>query len=126
MKLPQDRSPDYTESATIAAQLLAQTDVLHDMAQAVGDAKAILSFSGDRLKRALALAIHDAKAAGTSSFVAAESQARASTAYRDALDALSIQERDAERQVAAWTAAQARYEALRSLVSLAKQQAAIL
>jgi hypothetical protein len=126
MRIPQDTKPDFSESQNIASELLAQTNVLQEMAQSVGDAKAILSFSGDRLKRALALAIHDAKSAGVTSFAAAEAEARASTAYRDALDALSIQERDAERQVAAWTAAQAKYEALRSLVSLAKAQSQIL
>lgn len=121
-----DRNPDFTESMSIADQLLAQADLLRGMALATGDAKAALSFSGDRLKRALALAVHDAKAAGCTSFAAAEAEARSSTAYRDSLDALYRDEQLAERQVAQWTAEQAKFEALRSLVSLSKAQANIL
>ena len=121
-----DRNPDYTESMSIADRLLAQADMLRGMAQATGDAKAALSFSGDRLKRALALAVHDAKAAGCTSFAAAEAEARASAAYRDSLDGLYRDEQLAERAVAQWTAEQAKFEALRSLVSLAKAQSQIL
>ena len=125
-----DRNPDFSESQSIADKLLAQADMLRNMAQATGDAKAALSFSGDRLKRALALAIHDVQQGHPplhkGSFSADEAKARSSTTYRDSLDALYRDEQLAERQVAQWTAEQAKFEALRSLVSLSKAQANIL
>jgi len=125
---PDERdAPDFSDSMVLARELITHTDAMNAMAQSVGDAKAVLSFSGDRLKRALALAVHDVVQNNEKiSYASAESQARASTTYRDSLSELSQQEQSAERRVAEWTAMQARFEALRSLVSLAKAQAQIL
>jgi len=132
MKIPTDNSPDYHDAEQHAAALLAETDILRSMVPAIATARAVLAYGADRLKRALALAVSDAKAAlyrpseKAPSFAALESHALASTAYRDAVDALQASEEAAERTSAEWQARLCKIDALRTVVALERAKAQML
>lgn len=111
---------DYTTAQGLSNALIKQSTVIGSLAEDVGKARTILEYSSDRRKRALALAFADAMKAGAGSAAAAEHAARASTSYRDALDAQERQDNDAEQIVAQWQAEQTKFEALRTACSLAK------
>lgn len=119
MKAP-TQTPDFSDCAKLAEAMMAQAEVIRELAPSVAKARTVLNYSGDRLKRALALACHDAKAAGATSASDADQRARASTAYRDALDALAAADDGAEAIVADWEAAKIKWESLRTAVSLQK------
>jgi len=112
---------DYSDAAALAEALMEQADALAAMGPDVAKARTVLAYSGDRLKRALSLAIHDAQAAGATSYAAAEAKARASTAYRDAIDVLASADEQAEKIVAAYRAAETKWESLRTCTSLQKE-----
>lgn len=132
MIIPQTNRADYAEAEARAAALLDETDKLASMVPAIATARAVLSFSADRLKRALALAVQDAKAAlyrpgeKAPSFAALESHALASQSYRDATDALQASEEAAERTAAEWQARLCKIDALRTVTALERAKAQML
>lgn len=126
-----DRSPSYEEAEARAAALLAETDKLGAMVPAAAKARAVLAYSGDRCKRALACAITDAKHSQPpgekpASHASLETIALASTAYRDAIAELQKTDEDAELAVAEWQAQMAKVDALKMVVALERQKAGML
>ncbi len=128
---PRDNAPDYHEAEARAAALLDECARLAGMTEDIARARAILAYSGDRAKRALACAVIDARNAAPlgmkpASHASLECSALASTAYRDAISALQSADEDAERAVAEWQAALAKIEALRTVTALERAKAQML
>lgn len=119
MKQPQ-QLPDFSDCSAMVTDLMKQAEMIQGLAPAVAKARTCLNYSGDRLKRALALACADARSAGATSASEAEQRARASTAYRDALDSLATTDEGAQAIVSQWEAAKIKWESLRTAVSLQK------
>lgn len=125
-----DTGPDYAEAEARASALLAETDALAAMVPDIATARAVLAYSSDRCKRALACAVMDAKRADLpgakpSSHAALETVALSSTTYRDAIAALQSSDEDAERAVAEWQAQLAKVDALKMVVALERQKCAL-
>lgn len=115
-----DTGPDFSDAKQLAEALLQAAETVRGLAPQVAKARTCLNYSGDRLKRALALACADARSAGAKSAAETEQIARASTHYRDALDKLSAEDLEAEGTVAQWEAQKIKWESLRTAVSLQK------
>lgn len=131
MIVSRDNSPDYHEAEARAAALLSECERLAGMTGDVARARAILAYSSDRAKRALACATVDARNSAPlgvkpPSHASLECSALSSTAYRDAISALQAADEDAERAVAEWQAVLAKIDALRVVTALERQKAQML
>lgn len=113
------RRLDHNDISALTTALMAASDELAAMTEAVAKARVVRDFSGDRLKRALALQMREQLVAGKSG-VAAETFGRASIAYGEAMEALAIDLQEAERVVAAHDAARVKWESIRSALSCLK------
>jgi len=130
MKIPTN-SADYSEAEARAAALLTETDKLASMVPAIATARAVLAYSSDRCKRALACAVMDAKHSQPvgekpASHASLETIALSSTAYRDAISALQASDELAERAVAEWQARLCKIDALRTVTALERAKAQML
>jgi len=129
--MQQPHQPSYEEAEARASALLAETDKLASMVPAIATARAVLAYSSDRCKRALACAVMDAKHSQPvgekpPSHASLETTALSSTAYRDAISALQASDELAERAVAEWQAQLAKVDALKMVVALERQKAGML
>lgn len=110
---------DNTEIARIQKRMQECTKKLNELAPAMGQAKQVREFSGDRRKSILAMELVKSLKAGESA-AASDAIARASEGYRIALDEQGKQLADAETVIATWGATEASFEAARSLLSMMK------
>lgn len=110
---------DYHSIDYISRRLMEATDKMQQMAQQVAEARQIREFDSERRKRALALSVVPFLEQGESA-TAAEHKARATKLYADNMKTAGRDLVLAEKAIADWTALQARFEALRSLLSVQK------
>lgn len=104
----------------LQCQLLAAAAKLDELASAVAAARVVRSYDSDRRKSALASSV--APMLSEESAAAAEHMARAGDPYKAAMKALRNDLLTAETAIAHWDAAQCRFDALRSLLSVAKAE----
>lgn len=119
----QRQSPvDANDMSTLAERLLAQAQDLADLSASVGKARVVREMHGDRLKRALAFSCREFLAAGDSA-TAADTKARASVSYGEALDKLRGELTLAEQTLADYEGKRHLWEATRSALSVLKHSA---
>lgn len=112
---------DHSDIEHLSTELLLASDALAQMTGQVAKARQIREYDSDRRKRALALAVQDVLGhTPEAANAAAEHKARASQSYQAAMGQLGAELREAEKMVAQWEASKARFEALRSLLSVQK------
>lgn len=117
--LSTSHSPGGSDFSTIESaqrQLAQASEELSGMTESVAKARQVREFHSDRLKRALAVSVREFLAAGDSA-TAADTKGRASVAYGEALDQLSIQYGAAEAVIAKWEATRIHWESARSILS---------
>jgi hypothetical protein len=108
---------DFTNIEGISRRLYVVTEELSAMAPLYAKAKQIREFDSDRRKRTLATFVVGFLNLGKSA-ADAEHRARASEPYGEAMRACGADLVHAEQTIAEWTAKQAQFEALRSLLSV--------
>jgi len=118
-------TPDDSVIAQIEKRLKSATGRLHQLAAAVGHAKQVREFAGDRKKNLLAKYVVRALKAGETS-TAAETIGRADPSYQSDLEALASDSEQAETVIAQWSAEMASFEAARSLLSMQKESLRLL
>ena len=126
MQAPSSHAADASHAESLADALLRQADAIGAMADAVAKARTVLEYQNDRRKMALAIAFKEARLMGATSATEAEHYARASDSYAATMQALEVQSYECERITQKHGAAQAKFDALRSLVSLEKSKIGIL
>lgn len=120
-KPPSERL-DYSTIEAISERLIEAAEQLAAMNERVALARQVREYSGDRLKRSLALAVREFLHEGSAT--AAETKGRASVAYGEALVQQAEQFSEAERIIAEHDAARIKWESARSLLSCMRQIAA--
>lgn len=110
---------DYSDTLELQRKLTESADAIQAMSHDVAMAKQVREYDGDRRKRCLAVAALPFLRAGNSS-AAAETEARASQAYADAMKALGNQLVEADKILANLEALKIQFEVARSLLSLQK------
>ncbi len=114
-------SADYSTIEAISKRLIEATDTLGSMVERVGAARQIREFSEPRRKKCLSDAVRDAISANPDlSMSAAEHIGRASESYAGAMKRVGQDLTEAEKTIAEWEVAKARFEAARSLLSVQK------
>lgn len=111
---------DYSTIEGISKALVAASDDLASMADAVARARQIRDYDSDRRKRALSLAVRDLLAEGNSA-TSAEHKGRASDSYQEMMKQTATDLIRAEKTIADYEAAKIRWETARSLLSVQKQ-----
>lgn len=111
----QPKAVDYHDLSSLTEQLIAASDELSRMGEAVAKARTIREFASDRRKRALAVSTREFL--DKESAAAADIKGRASVLYGEALDQQQKELYEAERTVANYEAARIRWESLRSALS---------
>lgn len=112
--------PDFADSKNLADALMRQADELQRMAPDVAKARTILEFSSDRRKIALGAAFKRAREVGATSATEAEHYARSSAEYQTTLAKLESDHEAAEAVIQRHRAAESKFEAIRSALSLQK------
>lgn len=107
---------DFSTVESVQRALVDASDTLASMTSAVATARTIKEFSGDRRKRALAVPMREFIVAGESA-AAAETKARASAIYGEALGIQQQELETAERAIAEWESARIKWESARSCLS---------
>lgn len=108
---------DFSESLAIQRRLVEGSDQLIAMADEVAVARQVREHDGDRRRRCLAIAAVSLLKAGASS-AAADTEARASDAYGQALKQLAKELIAAEKAIALWDATRIQVECARSLLAM--------
>lgn len=112
-------SADYSSIEAISQRLIEASNALSEMVEGVAKARHVREYDSDRRKRALSSSVTDFLKAGDSA-AAAEHNARASTAYAEAMKGLARDLTAAEQTVAEWESVKIRWETARSLLSVQK------
>lgn len=112
-------STDFHSIDVISRRLFETTEEMQAMTDAVAKAKQCREYDSDRRKRALSCGVADYLKSGESA-TAAEHKARASDSYAELMKATARDLIVAEKTIHEWIALQARFEALRSLLSVQK------
>jgi len=110
---------DYHSIDYISRRLMEATEKMQEMTPKIAVARQVREFDSERRKRALSVAVVPFLKLGESA-TSAEHQARASKPYSDDMKATAKDLIAAETTIAEWSALQARFEALRSLLSVQK------
>ncbi len=110
---------DFHSIEAISRRLFETTEAMAAMTEAVAKARQIREYDSDRRKRALSCGVVDHLTKGESA-TSAEHKARASESYAELMKATARDLIAAEKTIHDWTAIQARFEALRSLLSVQK------
>ena len=110
---------DASDVATMQHAMLDAAEALTEMAGDVASALTVLEYDGERRKRALALICREFLLTGDSAS-AADTKARASEAYGEALVKLAGQLEDAQSVVARREAARMRWETARSCLAMSR------
>lgn len=113
------KSVDFHSIDSISKYLFDATEQMAEMAELVAKARQIREYDSDRRKRALSCGVSDFLKVGESA-TAAEHKARASDSYQQLMKETAKDLIAAEKTIAEWTALNARFEALRSLLSVQK------
>lgn len=111
---------DWSDVSALQKQMIEAVQAMSGMADSVGLARHILSYDGDRRKRALARAMA-AALAGDESAAKAEAEARASDPYAKELAVLGKEHQAAETQITDWECAKLRWETARSLLAAQRE-----
>lgn len=112
-------SSDFHSIDFISKKLFEATEDMQEMADSVAKARQVREYDSDRRKRALSCGVSDFLKAGESA-TAAEHKARASDSYAQLMKEMAKDLIAAEKVIAEWAALNARFEALRSLLSVQK------
>ena len=116
---------DFTETREAAERMDKAAERLRNMSSQMGMAQQVREYDSDRRKNLLAT--YTVKFLKQDNGVAAsEAHARADESYQKRLEDLSVQLEAAYVVIARWNAAQAEFEAARSLLSLSKATMEIL
>lgn len=110
---------DFSETLEMQQKLTWAADAMTAMAGEVAVARQVREYDGDRRKRCLALAAIPLLKSGASS-AAADTEARASEVYSEAMKQLGNQLVAAEKVIATWEATKVQWESARSLLSMSK------
>lgn len=114
-----DNAPDFSDCLELQRQLQLAVTALVKMTSVVAAARHVREYDTDRRKRILAIAAMPFLKAGLSS-AAADTEARASQQYADAMKVLGNELVVAEKALAEWDATKIKIEVARSLLSLSK------
>lgn len=106
---------DYNDLSSLTEQLIAASDELSRMSEAVAKAKTIREFSPDRRKRALAISTREFL--DKESAAAAEVKGRSAVLYGEALDQQQKDLYESECCLSNYEACRIRWETLRSALS---------
>ena len=117
---PQETLMEAHDLIEIEARLSATAEELLNRASAVAMARQIKEFGSDQRKNLLARYV--APMLKDNSATAAETLARSNEVYQQELGALMDQYCQAEKHIAIWDALHCKLDALRSTLSLAKEQ----
>lgn len=110
---------DFHDLAALTTALILASEELAGMSGDVAASRVVREHDSDRRKRALALAARE-RLAGGDSHAAADTYARASISYGEALDRLAAELLTAEQVNARHEAVRVRWESLRSALSVLK------
>lgn len=122
---PQRHTADFSDVVALQKRLMQAADKLSAMAASVAQARQVREYDSDRRRRCLAIAAKPLLLAGESS-AAADTEARASEPYAQAMKQLGAELAAAEKVIAEWEATKIMWESARSLLSMSKSQMAIL
>lgn len=114
---PPDNKADYGDCVALQKKLENAADHLSEMAQAVALARHVREYDSDRRRRCLAIAAAPLLKAGLSS-AAADTEARASEVYAQAMKQLGTEFVAAEKTLAEWDATRIQVEVARSLLAM--------
>lgn len=111
---------DFTESGAIQQRLMEATQKLKSLSVTLGKAKQVKEWSKEARKQALAEAMAPYIAKGDTA-ASSEVLARSSPIYVARMKELAEVYADAESAISEWGAAQAAYDACRSLLSFSRE-----
>lgn len=115
----QPSTADFTDCLALQKQLQTAVNALNGMTAQVASARHVREYDSDRRKRVLAIAAMPFLKAGGSS-ASADTEARVSQNYADAMKQLGNELVAAEKVLADWDAKRIQIEIARSLLSLSK------